>query len=301
MNRKKLLFIYNPASGKGLLKPHLSDVIEVFMQRHYEVTIYATQKQGDATKWIEKLSKNYDRIVCSGGDGTVHEVIEGMMRLKEEDRRPCGYIPAGTVNDFANTINLPGKIMEDAVVAVTGDKIPYDIGCMNGEYFNYVAAFGAFTSVAYETKQAVKNIMGKVAYFLEGVMQVPNIPTYHIVIRGDHGEEYEDDFVFGMVTNTRSVGGIPVFRKVPFKVGDGIFEGVFIRKPKNPMEMQAVVNAFVTGSTNDQIVAFRSSKFEIFGKDISFTLDGEDGGVYDHIVIENMKKAITYVGCKDKS
>lgn len=302
MQRKKLLFVYNPKAGKGLLKPRLSDVIEVFMKSQYEVTIYATQREHEATELISRLAEKYDRIVCSGGDGTLHEVMEGLMQLPQEKRRPCGYIPAGTVNDFASTMSLPSKIEEIAQVAVSGELMDYDIGSMNGNYFNYIAAFGAFTSVSYETPQAVKNILGRAAYLLEGLSKLPNIRPYHLIIRGDKDMEIEDDFVFGMVTNANSVGGFPVFRKTPLELNDGIFEGVFVKNPKNPLELQSVLTAFLTASSNDQIVAFRSSKFEIIcDEEVSYTLDGEDGGNYNRVQIENHKAAITYVRAEEKS
>lgn len=295
MEQKKLLFIYNPTAGKGVLKQKLSDVIEEFMKAEYEVTIYATRREHEATELVFELSENYDRIVCSGGDGTLHEVTEGLMQLPEEKRRPCGYIPAGTVNDFANALALPGKPEEDAKVAVSGKINSYDIGSMNGSYFNYIAAFGAFTSVSYETPQSFKNAMGRAAYFIEGLIKLPSIHPYHLIIRGDKGIEIEDDFIFGMVTNARSVGGFPIFRKTKMELNDGVFEGVFVKNPKNPIELQSVVNAFLTESSNDQIIAFRSSKFEILCDDeVSYTLDGEDGGNFKKVVIKNHKAAVYY-------
>lgn len=301
MARKTLLFIYNPTAGKGVLKPKLSEVIEEFMKAKYEVTIYATQREHEATELVASKSENYDRIVCSGGDGTMHEVMEGLMQLPKEKRRPCGYIPAGTVNDFANSLVLPGKVEEDARVAVSEHISTYDIGSMNGNYFNYIAAFGAFTSVSYETPQSFKNVMGKAAYFLEGLIQLPSIQPYHLIIRGDNGIEIEDDFIFGMVTNARSVGGFPVFNKTALKLNDGVFEGVFVRNPKNPMELQSVVNAFLTKNTNEQIVAFRSSCFEILcEQEVSYTLDGEDGGNFKEVVIENHKAAVSYANADKK-
>ncbi len=296
MERKKLLFIYNPVAGKELLRPKLSEVIETFMKEDYLVTIFATRREHEATELVTELSAAYDRIVCSGGDGTIHEVMDGLMQLPEEERRPCGYIPAGTVNDFANSMFIPNKVEEAANVAVKGKLKTYDIGSMNGRYFNYIAAFGAFTSVSYETPQNFKNILGKAAYFLEGMMQLPSIHPYHMTIRGDHGIEVEDDFIFGMVTNAKSVGGFPIFKKTKMELNDGVFEGVFVRNPKNPVELQSVIGAFLTESSNDQIVAFRSSSFEIICSDeVSYTLDGEDGGNYKDVKILNHKAAITYV------
>lgn len=295
MRDKKLLFVYNPCAGKGTMKNKLSDVIETFMKAEYEVTIYATQREAEATEIVMESGKNYDRVICSGGDGTLHEVTQGLMQLPPEERPVCGYIPTGTVNDFAKGLKLPMRIKLAARVAARDKVRPVDIGLMNGHCFTYVAAFGAFTSVSYETPQAFKNLLGKMAYILQGMAQLGNIKAYHAVIRADQ-ETVEDDFIFGMVSNARSIGGFSFFKKGMVSVNDGIFEGVFIRKPKNPLELQAVLNSFVTLKPNEQILGFHGKKFSILSEEeIPFTLDGENGGSYQKTEIQCCHNAINYV------
>lgn len=295
MRNKKLLFIYNPCAGKGTMKNKLSDVIETFMKAEYEVTVYATQREEEATEIVIESGKNYDRIVCSGGDGTLHEVTQGMMQMPPEERPVCGYIPTGTVNDFARGLKLPMRVKLAAGVSAKDKVKPVDIGLVNGRCFTYVAAFGAFTSVSYETPQAFKNLLGKTAYILQGMAQLGNIKAYHAKIETDH-ETLEDDFIFGMVSNAKSIGGFSFFKKGRVSLNDGLFEGVFIRKPNNPIELQAVLNSFVTLMPNEQILGFHSKKFVITAdEEIPYTLDGENGGSFEKTEIECCHKAIDYV------
>ena len=201
---KKMLFIYNPNSGMGLLKPKLSDVLDIFVKGGYEVTVYPTQKYHDAVRKMAEYEEQYDLVACSGGDGTLDEVVTGMM--KREDKVPIGYIPAGTTNDFASSLHISKNMLEAADTVVNGVPFACDVGEFNEDYFVYIAAFGLFTDVSYETKQSMKNVLGHLAYILEGTKRIFNIPSYRIKVTHD-GETIEDEFIYGMVTNSRSVGG----------------------------------------------------------------------------------------------
>ena len=172
---KKMLFIYNPNSGMGLLKPKLSDVLDIFVKGGYEVTVYPTQKYHDAFEKTKAYEEQYDIVVCSGGDGTLDEVVSGMqMRTVQV---PIGYIPAGTTNDFASSLHISKNILEAADTVVNGVPFSCDVGTFNKDYFIYVAAFGLFTDVSYETKQSMKNVLGHLAYVLEGTKRIFNIPS----------------------------------------------------------------------------------------------------------------------------
>ena len=204
---KRMLFIYNPHAGKELLKPHLSDVIDIFVKAGYEVVTYPTQTYRDGYKKIvEYNSEEYDLIVCSGGDGTIDEIVTGMMKRRPEERDPVGYIPTGTTNDFASSLHIPRGILNAADNAVNGVKFDCDVGKFNDSIFVYIAAFGLFTDVSYETNQELKNVLGHLAYVLEGTKRLFNVPSYRIKVTHD-GESIEDEFIYGMVTNSKSVGG----------------------------------------------------------------------------------------------
>ena len=205
---KRLLFIYNPHAGKELLKPKLADVIDIFVKAGYEVVAYPTQAYRDAYKKIKKYDSNeYDLVVCSGGDGTLDEVVTGMMKRDRDKRDPIGYIPTGTTNDFASSLHIPRGLLEAADNAVNGEVFSCDAGRFNDDIFVYIAAFGLFTDVSYQTKQSMKNVLGHLAYVLEGAKRLFNIPSYRVKVTHDD-EVIEDEFVYGMVTNSRSVGSI---------------------------------------------------------------------------------------------
>lgn len=294
MEREKVLFIYNPHAGKGTMKNKLSDVVEIFMKAGFEVTVYATMRQGEAAEIVESEGEKYERIICSGGDGTLHEVTHGLMNLLPEQRPKCGYIPAGTVNDFASGIKLPKRILKAAQVAAGDSCHAYDIGEMNGQYFTYVAAFGAFTAVSYETPQATKNLLGKTAYFLEGVSKLNSIKSVHVKVTED-GECWEDDCILGMITNAKSIGGLKLFKKSKVQLDDGYFDGIFVQTPKNPIALNQVMNFLLTGEPNQQVRMIHCRQVEIeTDGEVAYTLDGENGGTYKKVVITNQKQAITY-------
>ncbi len=301
MERKKLLFIYNPLAGKTILKNKLSAVIELFMKQGFSVNIYATRYSGEAIEIVKEVGDQFDRIVCAGGDGTLHETMVGLMSFPKHKRCPCGFIPTGTVNDFANGIGIPKRIAPAAEVAGAGIEIPYDIGSMNDRYFNYIAAFGAFTAVSYETPQATKNILGRIAYFLDALTKLPQIKPYHMIVRVDGEHAAEDDFVLGMVTNAMSVGGFPLFKKSKVSLNDGLFEGIFVRNPKNPIELSAAVTALMGAKENEQIVLLRGKQFEIIGDEKTpYTVDGENGGEHKKVLIDNEHEAVTYIKSPEK-
>ncbi len=291
MEMKKMLFIYNPLSGMGQLKSKLSDVLDIFVKSGYEVTVYPTQKYHDALEKTRSYTGDYDLVVCSGGDGTLDEVVSGMeMR---EKKVPVGYIPTGTTNDFASSLHISRNILEAADTAVNGIPFACDVGNFNDDSFIYIAAFGLFTDVSYETKQSMKNILGHLAYVLEGTKRIFNIPSYRIKVFHD-GEEFEDEFIFGMVTNSRSVGGFKGITGRNVVYDDGMFEVTLMKTPKNPIELNELLGAVVMRQINpDRMYSFKSGeiRFESAGE-IPWTLDGEFGGVHDKVVIRDKKQAL---------
>ena len=291
---ERILFIYNPNAGKGSMRQRLSEVIEIFMKAGFEVTVYATMSSQDATNIVVEKGKNYNRVICAGGDGTLHEVVEGLMSLSIEERPKCGYIPTGTVNDFATSIKLPKRILKAAEVAAGSMCRAYDIGDLNGDHFTYVAAFGAFTAVSYETPQSAKNLLGKTAYVLDGMSKIGSVKSVWAKVTTDD-EQWEEDCVLGMITNTKTIGGFNLYRKNKVYLDDGYLDGIFVKNPKNPIELNQVMNYLLTGEDNSQIRRIHSKKIVIETKeDVAYTLDGENGGQYKKAVITNHKQAITY-------
>lgn len=293
---KKLLFVYNPRAGKEMLKPRLSDVLDIFVKAGYEVTVHPTQAYRDAYYQIKEYEVGkYDLIACSGGDGTIDEVATGMMKRREmgKDVVPVGYIPAGTTNDFAKSLHIPRKPLAAADNAVKGVPFPCDIGKFNGSVFVYIAAFGIFTDVSYETDQAVKNVLGHMAYILEGAKRIFNIPSYKIKVEHD-GEVIEDEFIFGMVTNSRSVGGFSNMVGKNIVFDDGLFEVTLIKTPKNPIALQEIIAALLIEQVDTKhMYTFKTKKITFDSvEEIPWTLDGEFGGEQDYVEIENVQKAM---------
>lgn len=297
---KKILFIYNPNAGKGLLKPKLSDIVDLFVKSGCEVVIYPTQSYHDAYKKVRKYTEDYDIVVCSGGDGTLDEVVTGMM--KRGDRTPVGYIPTGTTNDFANSLHIPKDLLSAADAAVNGKPFHCDIGQFNNDYFVYVAAFGLFTDVSYQTKQEMKNMLGHLAYVLEGAKRLFDIPSYHVKVTYD-GIEIEDDFVFCSVTNSRSMGGFRNMFRHKVEFDDGEFEATLVRSPKNLLELQSIAAALVSKEKNSTYI------YNIKAKEISFesleeipwTLDGEFGGEFDTVHIKNRRQELCIMVPEEKA
>ena len=297
---KRLLFIYNPHAGKELLKPKLSDIVDIFVKAGYEVVIYPTQAYQDAYKKVRRYpAGEYDLVVCSGGDGTIDEVVTGMM--KRQEKNPIGYIPTGTVgyiptgstNDFANSLHIPRNLLGAADNAVNGVVFPCDVGKFNDGTFVYIAAFGLFTDVSYETDQDLKNVLGHVAYLLEGVKRLFDIKSYHMKVTSEE-IQVEDDFIVGMITNSRSVGGFKNLTGKNVDMNDGLFEVTLIRHPKNPLQLQEIMTALVMAEDNtDMIYSFKSKKLMIeTEEEVPWTLDGEFGGDHTYVEIENRHKAL---------
>jgi len=291
MSERRLLFVYNPHSGKEQIKNKLSEIVQVFSGAGYDVTIYPTRERYDATNRILRDGESYDLVVCSGGDGTLNEAVEGLMQLEKPP--VCGYIPAGTVNDFASSLKIPKDMVRAAQNIINGLPYPCDFGSCNGRYFTYFAGFGAFTEVSYDTPQAYKNLLGKMAYILEGMKRVPNLQSYHAVVECN-GTVIEDDFIFAMVTNSHSVAGIKGFYGNKVKLDDGEFEVLFIRHPKNIIDLQNIMNAMLAKEPNDYIRFFLSNYVKVTSElEIPWTLDGEFGGDLKEVEIKNHNRALS--------
>lgn len=295
MDKKKLLFIFNPKSGKGQIKNQLLTIIDTFVKNDYEVTVYPTQNPGDAREKIPRVAAEYDRIVCSGGDGTLDEVVTGLMHCDADI--PLGYIPAGSTNDFAQSLQIPGNMLQAAQTAVNGKLFPCDVGGFNEDYFVYVAAFGLFTDVSYQTNQRLKNIFGHVAYILESAKRLYDIPSYCLDVRVN-GEHIKDEFVYGMISNSVSVGGLKNITGQDVQLDDGEFEVTLIRMPQNPIQLNEIIANLLKPRAADTpyIYNFKTNHLEITCEDyVPWTLDGEYGGEHREVVIDAHHREITFI------
>lgn len=291
---KKLLFLYNAHSGREKIKTKLVSIIDIFAKAGYEITVHPTQAKDDATNTIITEGERYDTIVISGGDGTLDEAVKGMITLQKNI--PLGYIPAGSTNDFAKSIGISSDMTKAAETVIYGEEFPCDVGQFNDSYFVYIAAFGILTEVSYETKQEYKNVFGHMAYVLEGIRSVGmgNFKPIEMTITvGDR--VIKDSFIYGMVINTASVGGFksPLFKDV--QLNDGKFEGIFVRYPEDPTDLNAVLASIIAGEPDaEYMYYFKASEFNITSEEpVSWTRDGENGGSHTEITIKNLKQAVS--------
>lgn len=288
---KKMLFVYNPKAGKAKIKNKLADILDVFAASGFEVTVYPTRKKGDAVEIVANRKPIYDLVVCSGGDGTLDEVVTGMT--KSSFRTPIGYIPAGSTNDFGGSLQLPKNMMEAAENVVRGKNFPCDVGAFNDDIFVYIAAFGIFTEVSYETDQEIKNALGHMAYVLEGMKRLPSVRPHHLRVTYED-KIIEDDFIFGMITNSVSVGGFKNITGKNVHLDDGVFEVTLIKYPKKPGELTQIMNSLVNRDIDSSTTyCFRTSSIRLESdEEIAWTLDGENGGGHKDVYIENRHRAV---------
>lgn len=291
MAEKKLLFVFNPKSGMGLIKNNLLDIVDVMVKAGYEPTVYPTQARGDATRKVREDGAKYDRIVCSGGDGTLDEVVTGM---READLyTPLGYIPAGSTNDFARTLGISNDMVKAAEIAVGENLFPCDVGQFNDDTFIYIAGFGLFTEISYETPQELKNIFGHAAYILSAARSLAAIPSYLMQVEAN-GEVIEGRFTYGMITNSISVAGFKGLTGKDVKLDDGEFEVTLVKTPTNPLELTEIME-YLTGiiSETNMVYSFKTSHIQIRSRSsVSWTMDGENGGEHWSVEIKNHHKKL---------
>ncbi len=293
---KRIYYICNLQAGKATLSYKIGAILDMMTKAGYEVTIHPTQASFDAVLNTIAAADSgmYDYIFCSGGDGTLNEVMCGMMQAKH--KIPIGYIPSGSTNDFAKSIGIPRGILKAAAASLDGIPRSFDIGMVNDRSFNYIAAFGAFTEVPYETSQSVKNMFGPVAYIFNSISKITNIRAFPMRITCD-GEVYEDEFVFGMITNTSSVGGI--LNISDFCFDDGLFEITLLKRPENPIQLQKTLS-FLKNiheiSDEAKIISIRASEVTIEllqDTDVPWTVDGEYMENTSKFHIVNHKQAVS--------
>lgn len=311
---KKILFIFNPVAGRSLIRNYLLDIIEILSAAEYKVVCYPTKGRGDARRLARERKDDYLYIACAGGDGTLDEVVSGMMENPDKPFVPIGYIPAGTTNDFATSLHIPTDMKRAAEVIAKGRTFCCDLGLFNGvDYFTYVAAFGIFTGTSYQTPQELKNQLGHLAYILQGVTELGQMRAYNIKVRilshrgsplneeekpqnsgndtsysEETYEEFEGEYAYGMITNSNSIGGFQNITGTSVDLQDGLFEVTLIKMPKNPFELSDIL--FGIGnpdSHTNMIISRKTSKISLICDErISWTRDGEYAGSHKEVTLE---------------
>jgi len=294
---KKVLIILNPCAGKMQAKKYLADIINTFTVNDYMSTVLTTTKRGDGITYAKDYAKDYDLIVAIGGDGTFNEVVDGM--ILSETKIPIGYIPAGSTNDFAASLNLSTNIKKAAVNIATGEPVPFDVGKFNGRCFTYVACFGAFTKASYNTPQNVKNAIGHIAYILSGINSLASVQKEHVRIVVDEGTDKErildDEYIFGSITNATSFGGVLKYKPEMVDMADGEFEMLLVKVPKDAIEVGEILtcatNQNFSESSLFEFVTGSNFKITSYGK-TDWSLDGEYQPGVEEIEVNNLHHAI---------
>ncbi len=290
---KKLLLIVNPVAGKKKLKSQLLDAIQIFAKGGFSTTVVVTGRRREAIEFAA-LAKDYDRIACAGGDGTLNEVISGM--LEHGITIPLGYIPCGSTNDFAVSMGLPHDIKKVAEIIANGMPYPLDVGRFDKRHFTYVASFGAFTAASYSTNQDVKNMLGHLAYVFEGIKDLQAIKPYHMKFVSED-KVYEGDYVFGAIANSTSFGGIIKLREELVSLNDGLFEVLLVKMPKNIVDLNIIINSLTTSNfDNDRFEFFKASELEITPSEpTAWSLDGEYMRTDSTVKMENLHGIIQFI------
>jgi len=292
LDNKKLLLIVNPLSGRAKMRGQLLRTCEIFSKEGFDVTVYPTKSRGDATLRASLIKPDeFDRVVVCGGDGTLNEVISGLMNSGAKCK--IGYIPCGTLNEWSSGLKISRNPIIAASDIVTGVEINLDVGKFDDKYFSYTASFGAFTEASYSTSQEVKNVLGQSAYFFEGIKSLSNIKPIHLKFKCDD-RAIEDDFLFGAVSNSMSVGGIVKFNDSVVKLNDGKFEVLLIKNPTTILQFQSIVDGILRKDLNrDGIEFFHACEITVLGgADMPWTLDGEFSEGKDSITLTNIPSAI---------
>lgn len=288
---KKALIIMNPCSGTKRANKYLTEIVEIFTVNDYFCTVMTTTKRGDGTIYAREYGKHFDLIACIGGDGTFNEVVSGVMQAGL--RIPIGYIPAGSTNDFASSLHIPKNIVQAAKNIVHGEPVAFDVGSFNGRSFSYVASFGAFTKTSYNTPQNVKNALGHLAYILDGITSIASIRAEHMAIEAD-GVTYEDDYIFGAISNSTSIAGILTLKPELVDMSDGLFELILVKAPRDLIEVADLAHLVTTQNYESSMLTFVNAKeFHIHASsETSWTLDGEYQEGCEEILVENKHHAI---------
>lgn len=291
MAEKTLLLILNPVAGTRQARKYLPEIIALFARYGWQNLVFVTERRGDAARFVAEHGKKVSLVVCIGGDGTFNETVSGLLRVGLE--LPVGYIPAGSTNDFANSLRLPSDAMAAAENIMEGRPVRLDLGRFADRHFSYVASFGAFTRASYATPQSVKNALGHLAYLLEGVKDLRNLRPARVRLLADESA-CEGEYLFGAVSNSTSLGGVLTLAPEEVRLDDGMFEIMLIRTPRSPAELQTILNALATKQYRCGMIDFiHTARAEVFAdRAMDWSLDGEHAPGGPHIVIENLHGAL---------
>ena len=297
MNRKRVLVLINPNSGKKNSKEYVLDALNMFSANNYQMEIYLSQKPMDVTRYIEENGERFDVVAVFGGDGTLNEATNGLMKL---NHKPIiSYFPTGTMNDFGTNFGLTNDMKQCANIACDGHIESFDVGKINSRYFNYVAGFGAFCNVSYETKQELKKQIGNLAYIIKAIHEIPNLHPYHVKMNLD-GKVFEKDLMFGLIINGNRVAGFEMVEQADNTFKDGLFDIILVEHTPNLLELYNYPLGVLHPELNMKYVERYQAKSIIIESQekLAWTLDGEEGEETLVARVENISQALQIYASK---
>lgn len=277
---KKVKVIYNPSSGTHTIQRRLDLICKILLNNGYILGKYATKKKHDAmNETIKTTKEDWDIIVACGGDGTINEIATGIV--KGERKIPVAILAAGTVNDFANSLNLPKDAKEFCNMVMNEKTIDVDLGRMNEKYFVNVAAGGLLTNVAHKVPAEAKTVLGRLAYYIEGLKEIPKqmFTTFKVDIESEEYSFKNDEIFLFLISNSSYIGG---FKKLApnAEVMDGLLDTLVIKKSEIQDIITILLN-FIKGEhiNHPKVRYFKTKKITINGDlNIDLDIDGEYGG-----------------------
>lgn len=272
---KKFILVYNPVSGDAFFKYRLDDIIEKFLARNCVIIPFRTTRDNSELFMVLLQTVGADGVIISGGDGTVHEIINALLKTGVD--LPVGIIPSGTCNDFASYAGL-GQNIDDYVNTITrGSIVPVDIGRINDKYFLNVASAGLLSSVAHSVDSGLKNTLGKIAYYLKGLGEIPNFRSLNMTIRADDRVIQEDVFLF-LILNSGTVGSMS--NLIPARIDDGKLDLLVVKQCSIP-ELMTLFVGLLTGKNLTQhrsVIYLQARNLHIECTDeVESDVDGELG------------------------
>lgn len=291
--KKNMLLVVNPCAGKMTIKHHLLSVINIFSSAGFNVTVYPTKCKGDAEQIVFNTAHRYSDIVCCGGDGTLNEVINGIMLSGA--KVSLGYIACGTLNEWSQGLKISKNIVNAAKDIACNNLVPLDIGNFAGKFFSYTASFGAFTDASYSAPQDFKNVLGQAAYIIEGIKSLSNIKPIPMEFECKE-KSLKADYLFGAISNSMSVGGIVKFDKTLVALNDGLFEVFLIKHPKNAAQLQTIITAVLSRNFDCELIDFfHTDSITIKAPDnLAWTLDGEMAKSDGKFTVKNVHHALQF-------
>ena len=278
---KKVKVIYNPSSGRQLVQRKIDSICKILLDNGYVVGKFATKKKDDALyETIKSCQEDWDILIASGGDGTVNEVAAGIVLGGR--KIPVAILAAGTVNDFANYMAFPKTAKVFCDMIMNGKTIDVDLGKVNDRYFVNVAAGGLLTNVAHQVPSEMKSVLGRGAYYIEGLKEIPK-QKFKAISVGIDSQEYKADreeILLFLVSNSSSIGG---FKKLApeAQVADGFLDCILIKKSELQDALAIFINILKGAHTkHPNVVYFKTRKVSFdCNEKVHVDIDGEYGGV----------------------